>query len=543
MSKRRFDLRGLAAGLALVLPLALVVPIINAFQPTAAFAQDQDQKPPFFDELSPYGVWIDSPKYGAVWQPADVDGTFRPYEGGHWVLTADWGWYFEASQPWGDIVFHYGRWAFDDTDGWVWVPATEWAPAWVSWRHGHNSVGWAPIGPKDQDETDSAYWSFADDSNFASATVVDLYTVVYARDRVHEVFGDTQFLGHPQANRPIDIILDPHVLERESHLTIRTESVDYRVALDGSGHPIGWNPNIFGANAHFKFEAVRARADAQPTPAVTERLLYDIRSGRVRDSDRFADAQVTNYARHGDFHFADAKQEALVKQIGQGGKAPANAGELFKAVRTDPVTVAGKPLPQPQPHGQVARFKTPDDATAHPDSVGIPPKERVFAAPPAAKAAAGPASAQGQPAPLAAESPKPGQPQAHSGEAAPEQAKPPTSGETPRPTTPAGETRPQRAPEPQKAEPPKPETHEPPKPEAHEPPKPEVREAPKPEVREAPKPEVREAPKPEAHEAPKPEVREAPKPEVREPPKPEAHETPKPEAAKPHCEDPKHCEK
>jgi hypothetical protein len=31
----------------------------------------------FYDELSPYGKWIDYPGYGYVWSPAEPD--FRPY--------------------------------------------------------------------------------------------------------------------------------------------------------------------------------------------------------------------------------------------------------------------------------------------------------------------------------------------------------------------------------------------------------------------------------------------------------------------------------
>src|SRR5262249_23599259 len=44
-------------------------------------------------------------------------------------------------------VFHYGRWIFDASHGWVWVPGKEWAPAWVSWRDGSGYIGWAPLPP------------------------------------------------------------------------------------------------------------------------------------------------------------------------------------------------------------------------------------------------------------------------------------------------------------------------------------------------------------------------------------------------------------
>jgi hypothetical protein len=45
--------------------------------------------------------------------------------------------------------------------GWVWVPGTRWAPAWVSWRSGDGYYGWAPL-PPDADEDDADY-HFGDD--------------------------------------------------------------------------------------------------------------------------------------------------------------------------------------------------------------------------------------------------------------------------------------------------------------------------------------------------------------------------------------------
>jgi hypothetical protein len=50
-------------------------------------------------------------------------------------------------EPWGWAAFHYGRWAFDERLGWVWVPGNTWAPAWVAWRSGQGYIGWAPLAP------------------------------------------------------------------------------------------------------------------------------------------------------------------------------------------------------------------------------------------------------------------------------------------------------------------------------------------------------------------------------------------------------------
>src|SRR5580693_9047287 len=41
----------------------------------------------FYNELSPYGRWIDYPGYGYVWSPNAEPG-FRPYSSdGHWVYS------------------------------------------------------------------------------------------------------------------------------------------------------------------------------------------------------------------------------------------------------------------------------------------------------------------------------------------------------------------------------------------------------------------------------------------------------------------------
>ncbi len=101
----------------------------------------------FYDELSPYGQWIDYPGQGYVWVP-DAADDFRPYStNGHWVWTDDYEWMWVSDYDWGWAPFHYGRWDNDPYYGWYWVPGYEWSPAWVAWRDGGDYYGWAPIRP------------------------------------------------------------------------------------------------------------------------------------------------------------------------------------------------------------------------------------------------------------------------------------------------------------------------------------------------------------------------------------------------------------
>ncbi|MFZ1453794.1 MAG: DUF6600 domain-containing protein, partial [Ferruginibacter sp.] len=98
----------------------------------------------FQQELSPYGRWMNNPRFGQVWifnEPG-----FKPYyTNGHWEYT-NYGWSWESDYDWGWAPFHYGRWEQDPFHGWMWIPGYEWASAWVSWSSYDDYYGWAPLG-------------------------------------------------------------------------------------------------------------------------------------------------------------------------------------------------------------------------------------------------------------------------------------------------------------------------------------------------------------------------------------------------------------
>jgi hypothetical protein len=100
----------------------------------------------FYEGLAPQGDWVEMPDYGWSWSPR-VERGWRPYTRGQWMMTDD-GWYWDSDERFGWATYHYGRWVNDQNYGWFWVPGTEWAPAWVSWRHGNGYTGWAPLPPR-----------------------------------------------------------------------------------------------------------------------------------------------------------------------------------------------------------------------------------------------------------------------------------------------------------------------------------------------------------------------------------------------------------
>ena len=100
----------------------------------------------FYTTLSPYGAWIEFGDGVYAWRPNHMRMGWAPYANGRWIWTSD-GWYWDSYEPYGFIVYHYGRWYFDDYYGWVWLPDYQWAPAWVEWRYDNDYIGWAPLAP------------------------------------------------------------------------------------------------------------------------------------------------------------------------------------------------------------------------------------------------------------------------------------------------------------------------------------------------------------------------------------------------------------
>jgi hypothetical protein len=144
-------------------------------------AEEEVSYQTFYDDLSPYGQWIDYPGYGYVWMP-NVDYGFKPYAtNGHWVYSEE-GWVWASDYNWGWATFHYGRWFLDNAYGWMWVPGYEWAPAWVSWRRSNDYYGWAPLSPGinagvaiSNYNPPNNYWCFVPHQYVTSPTVNNYY--------------------------------------------------------------------------------------------------------------------------------------------------------------------------------------------------------------------------------------------------------------------------------------------------------------------------------------------------------------------------------
>ena len=159
--------------------------------PQKATAQDASVNfQVFYDDLSPYGTWVDNPEYGYVWVPNVAPG-FTPYStNGYWVLTDD-GWTWVSNYSWGWAPFHYGRWYTDATYGPIWVPDNEWGPGWVTWRRSGDYYGWAPIGPgvsismaySSGYDVPANQWTFVRNRNFGRRDMNNYYVKHSDNDR------------------------------------------------------------------------------------------------------------------------------------------------------------------------------------------------------------------------------------------------------------------------------------------------------------------------------------------------------------------------
>lgn len=199
----------------------------------------------FYNNLEPYGDWREVGDYGWCWQPRDVDRNWRPYSDGRWLYT-DAGWTWDSEEPYSWAVYHYGRWARVDRVGWVWVPGTEWGPAWVSWRRSARYVGWAPLPPDaafhrsvgfgarvDADyDIGPTYYSFVAVRNFGAPRLRKVIvepeqniTIIHQTTNITRItyVNNVVYNDGPQYD----------VIARESALPIRRMKLERREELDG----------------------------------------------------------------------------------------------------------------------------------------------------------------------------------------------------------------------------------------------------------------------------------------------------------------------
>jgi len=95
--------------------------------------------------LDSSGSWRYSASLGThIWVPV-VENSWRPYYDGYWSQCgSNLSWVGHNNWSW--VTGHYGRWGWDVSFGWYWIPRRLFAPAWVAWTVIDGLLGWTPLG-------------------------------------------------------------------------------------------------------------------------------------------------------------------------------------------------------------------------------------------------------------------------------------------------------------------------------------------------------------------------------------------------------------
>ena len=124
----------------------------DPYHHSASYDYLSEDIPGLYD-LDQYGDWQDVDGYGRCWAPR-VEADWSPYRSGYWDVNYVYGPTWIADEPWGYAPYHYGRWAYANSQRWVWVPEDcrtnpVYAPALVTFipLQQTHQIAWAPLGP------------------------------------------------------------------------------------------------------------------------------------------------------------------------------------------------------------------------------------------------------------------------------------------------------------------------------------------------------------------------------------------------------------
>jgi hypothetical protein len=258
----------------------------------------------FYDALSSYGSWFETPDYGYVWQPVIVrDTTWRPYLRGRWVCS-DRGWTWISDEPYGWATYHYGRWARLRNHGWIWVPGSEWAPSWVSWRYSDRHVGWAPLPPETlayrnhhwDSSVDVAFgigalwFNFVEIRHFGGP--VNLHCLPYSQNNIfiqqtvnvtnihvqnHQVIcGGPRYrdvcdrIGRPMPFYRLD--MDRHDRPGRDSLAMQPKFQGDRLRVAAPNMDVAWNDGLKPTRVKGRLESMTVERPKGLSPEITERF-------------------------------------------------------------------------------------------------------------------------------------------------------------------------------------------------------------------------------------------------------------------------------
>jgi hypothetical protein len=345
----------------------------------------------FYESLSSYGSWFETPDYGYVWQPVVVrDTNWRPYSHGRWVCS-DRGWTWVSEEPFGWATYHYGRWALLRGRGWIWVPGSEWAPSWVSWRENDNHIGWAPLPPEtlayrgqQWDSTvdvqfgiGAAWFNFVEVQNFAnpvyrhclpvSGNVTFLQqttNITYIHIQKNQVI-----CGGPQYQRVSDRVgrpfpfyrleVDQHPRQSRDSLGMRPRIQGDRLMVSAPNMDAGWNDGLKPRRIKGRMESVSVERDGELNREIGDRYRQSREEGRQK-----AEQSITELGGHEKFE--QSRNERLQenrRQANQGVRQLPKSdsrGAVPNPARPQPENIGNRGFVPAKPDGK--KMPTPEVA-------------------------------------------------------------------------------------------------------------------------------------------------------------------------------------
>lgn len=247
----------------------------------------------FYDELMPYGDWVEDPNYGYIWIPY-VDQNFQPYRtNGHWVMSG-FGNTWVSNYDWGWAPFHYGRWFFSDFYGWAWIPGYEWGPAWVNWRTGRGYYGWYPLAPRVQFYTSLrlpiyAHWVFVPRRRLLSR---NLYRYYMPNRNVNVIYNQTTVINNTYVYNNQNYIAGP---SRSELQRVTRRNVPVYEVTNGRrpGRPTVEKRQVQMYRPEIRQTATQGRREANARPS---RVINSDEYTRSRANTANSRARATNNA-------------------------------------------------------------------------------------------------------------------------------------------------------------------------------------------------------------------------------------------------------
>ena len=329
----------------------------------------------FYDRLARYGDWVRRGR-DYVFVP-NVGPGWRPYTFGHWEYTDRFGWMWISDEPFGWATYHYGRWGFDPDLGWYWVPATEWAPAWVSWRRSNDYVGWAPLPPDrdtgleaeidiDSDRYADRYWAIVPAPEFLSGNVGRV--VIREKDtRFNRVFRETKPLGRVKVVNKVVMnnLINVDEVERLTRKKVRVKKVREVNEVDQAGKAAADDSVAVFAPSVEKTTSDKPR-DVKSTEDVTRKRKKESGDATKKGAEEQPTGKVTTQETdEAGSSPKDQTKKAKKKRANKAGEQP---GEEATSPQTDGQEMPAKKAKRTK---QQQNIGTQDEGTGQ-----VPPKKK-----------------------------------------------------------------------------------------------------------------------------------------------------------------------